>query len=71
MACGTRTVYPGKWNKGLSLTFQSPEEGWSVQLPKCDKHGDKDEDDSPENVNNELFTLSHNFKVQLIAVLMS
>ena len=55
MACGTRTVYPGKWNEGLSLTFQPPEEGRSVQWPKCcDKHGDKDEDNSPENVNNVL-----------------
>ena len=34
-------------NKGLSLTFQPPEGGWSVQRPKCyDKHGDKDEDNS-------------------------
>ena len=53
MACGTRTVYPGKWNKGLSSTFQPPEEGRSVQRPKCcDKHGDKDEENSPKNVNN-------------------
>ena len=39
--------------KGLSSTFQPPEEGRSVQRPKrCDKHGDKDEDNSPKNVNN-------------------
>ena len=34
-------------------TFQAPEEGLSVEQPKlCDKHGDKDEDKSPKNVNN-------------------
>ena len=56
MARGTRTVYPGKRNKGLSSTFQPPEESRSVQQPKhCDKHGDKDEDISPKNVN--MFTL--------------
>ena len=54
MARGTRTVYPGKRNKGLSSTFQPPEEGRTVQRPKrWDKHGEKDEDNSPENVNNE------------------
>ena len=52
MAGGTRTVYPSNRNKGLSLTFQPPEEGQSVQRPKrCDKHGDKDEDNSSKNVN--------------------
>ena len=55
MAHGTRKVYPGKRNKGLSSTFQLPEEGWSVQRPKrCDKYGDKDEDNSPKNVNNQI-----------------
>ena len=53
MIRGTRTVYPGKRNKELRSTFQPPEEGWSVQRPKrCDKHGDKDEVNSPKNVNN-------------------
>ena len=53
MACGTKTVYPGKQNKGLSSTFQPPEEGWSVQhLKRCNKHDDKDEDNSSKNVNN-------------------
>ena len=53
MARGTRTVNPGKRNKGLSSTFQPLEEGRSVQQPKrCDKYGDKDEDNSPKNVNN-------------------
>ena len=53
MAHGTSTVYPGKGNKGLSLTFQPPEEGRSLQRRKCcDKHGNKDEDNSPKNVNN-------------------
>ena len=51
MARGTRTVYSGKRNKGLSSTFQPPEEGRSVQRPKrCDKHGDKEEDNSLKNV---------------------
>ena len=52
MACGTRTVYPGEQYKGLSSTFQPPEEGRGVQWLKCcNKHGDKD-DNSPKNVNN-------------------
>ena len=55
MTYGTRTVYPVKRNKGLSSTFQPTEEGRSVQRPKgCDKHGDKDEDNSPKNANDEL-----------------
>ena len=37
----------------VKSTFQPPEEGWSVQRPKpCDKHGNKDEDNSPKNANN-------------------
>ena len=53
MACGTRSVYPSKRNKGLSSTFQPPEEGRNIQrLKRCDKHGDKDQDNSPKNVNN-------------------
>ena len=52
MACGTRTVYPGKRNKGLNSTFQPPEEGRIVQRSKHDKHGDKDEDNCLKNVNN-------------------
>ena len=61
MARGTRTVYPGKRNKGLSSTFQIPEEGRSVQRPKhCDKHGDKDENNSPKNVYNELIYVPYN-----------
>ena len=53
MARGTKTVYSGKRNKGLSLTFQPPAEGRSVQRAKrSDKHGDKDEANSLKNVNN-------------------
>ena len=52
MTRGTRTVYPGERNKGLSSTFQPPEEGRSVQRPKrCNKHGEKDKDNSQKNVN--------------------
>ena len=52
MAHGTRTGYPGKFSKVLSSTFLPPEEGWSIQSPKCcDKYGDKDEDNSLKNVN--------------------
>ena len=55
MAHGTKTVYRGERNKGRSATFQPPEEGRSVQrLKRCDKHGDKDEDNSPKNINNLL-----------------
>ena len=51
MAGGTGTVYPCMRNKGLSSTFQPPEEGRSVQRPKrCDKHGNKDEHNVPKNV---------------------
>ena len=36
-----------------SSALPSPEEGRSVQRPKCyDKYDDKDEDNSPKNVNN-------------------
>ena len=39
----------------FSSTFQPPEDGRSVQRPKrCDKHGDKDEDNSPKKGNNVL-----------------
>ena len=63
MACGTRTVYPGKRNKGLSSTFQPPEEGRSIQQLKCcDEHGDKDEDNSSKNVNNLHNTSSQKYK---------
>ena len=52
MGHGTKMVYPGERNRGLNLTFQPPEEGWSVWWSKhCDKHDDKDEDYSPKNVN--------------------
>ena len=43
MTRGTKTVYLGKQNKGISSTFQPPEEGRNVQRPKhSDKHGNKD-----------------------------
>ena len=52
MARGTRTVYPGERNIGQSSTFQLPEAGRNVQRLKCcDKHGEKDEDSSPKNLN--------------------
>ena len=62
MACGTSTVYPGKQNKGLSSTFESTEEGQSVQLLKRDKHGNKNEDNSPKNVNNIHNTSSQKYR---------
>ena len=53
MARGNKTVYPGEQNKGLYSTFQPPEEGRSIQWPKCcDKHGNKNEDNILKNVNN-------------------
>ena len=71
MARRTRTVYPGKRNKGLSSTFQPPEEGRSVQRPKrCDKHGDKDEDNSPKNVNDVYNTLSQKYRQTFICCLV-
>ena len=60
MARGTRTVYPGKWNKGLNSTFQPPEEGWSEQWPR---HGDKDEDNSLKNVNDVHNTSSQKYRL--------
>ena len=48
-----RHVYHNVSDVVHCLTFQPPKEGQSVQQPKrCDKHGDKDEDNSPKNVNN-------------------
>ena len=45
--------------KVLSSTFQPTEEGKSVLHPKfCDKHGDKDEDNSQKNVNNDFRNVS-------------
>ena len=69
MARETRTVYPGKRNKGLSSTFQPPEEGRSVQQPKrCDKHGDKDEDNSPKNVNDVHNTSSQKYRQIMLLI---
>ena len=66
MAHGTRTVYPGEQNKGPSSTFQPPEEGRSVYRPKrWDKHGDKNEDNSPKNVNNVHNTSSQKYGQEL------
>ena len=63
MAQGNRTVKPGQRNKELSSTFQPPEEGRRVQRPKpCDKLGDKDEDNSPKNVNNVHNTSSQKYR---------
>ena len=63
MARVSRTVYPGERNKGLSSTFQTLEEGRSVQQSKRrDKHGDKDEDNSPKNVNNVHNTSSQKYR---------
>ena len=63
MARGTRTVYLGERNKRPSSTFQPPEEGQSVQQPKCcDKHGDKDEDNSLKNLNNVHNTSSQKYR---------
>ena len=48
MANRTRIVYPGKRNKSLSSTLQTPEEGRSVQwLKRCDKHGDNNVQKKP------------------------
>ena len=67
MGCETRTVYPGKRNKGLSSTFQPPEEGQSVQRPKhCDKNGDKDEDNSLKNVSNVHNTSLQKYRLMII-----
>ena len=65
MARGTRTIYPSERNKGLSSTFQPPEEGQSIQwLKHCDKHGDKDENNSLKNVNN-VHNIDRNLKTAL------
>ncbi len=56
MVGGTRTIDPSERNKGFNSTFQPPEEGQSVQRPqRCDKYGDKDKDNNPNNVNSILF----------------
>ena len=57
MARGTRTICFGQRNKVLGSTFQPPEEGRSVQRPKCcDIHVDKDEDNCTKIVNNVQIT---------------
>ena len=69
MAHRTRTVNFGERNKGLSSTFQPPEEGRSIQRTKrCDKHGDKDEDNSSKNVNNVYNTSFQKYR-QILRVL--
>ena len=68
MACGTRTVYPGKQNKGSSSTFQPPEEGWCIPQPKhCDKHGNKDKDNSLKNVTNVHNTSSQKYRQMIFS----
>ena len=63
MTRGTRTVNPGKQNQRLSSRFQPPEEGRSVQQTKrSDEQGDKDEDNSPKNVNNVHITSSQKYR---------
>ena len=64
MARGTKTVSCGKRNKGLSSTSQLPEEGRNIQrLKRCDKHSDKDEDNSSKNVNNvHIYTSSQKYR---------
>ena len=70
MARGTRTVYPGKRNKGLSSTFQPPEKGRSVQRPKrCVKYGDKDEDNTPKIVNNFVAHIICTLKKNVLLIL--
>ena len=57
------SFYPDERNKGLIPTFQPLEEGWSVQRPKrCDKHGDKDEDNSVKNINDVHNTPSQKYR---------
>lgn len=61
MARGIRTIWPRGLNKGFSPKFQriSPEEGRSLQRPKHREHGNKDEDNRPKNVNNEIVAKLH------------
>ena len=66
------TVYSGERNKGLNSTFQPPEEGRSVKRPKrFDKHGDKDEDNSPKNENNVKQFYFKEFNLALVICLLS
>lgn len=53
MAHGIRTIYPGGWNKGFGLKFQSLE-GQSVQGLKRCGCGSGDEDNSSSNVKSEF-----------------
>ena len=63
MARGIEQSTPGKRIKGLSLINQPSEEDQSVQRAKRrDKHCDKDEDNSPENVNNVHNTSSQKYR---------
>ena len=58
MANGIRTGDPRGLNKGRSPKFsegsrvrQTPEEGWRTYRPKRCRNNNKDEDNSPKNLN--------------------
>ena len=58
MANGIRTGDPHGFNKGHGLKFregsrvrQTPEEGWRTYRPKRCGNNNKDEDNSPKNLN--------------------
>ena len=58
MANGIRTGDPRGFNKGRSSKFregfrvrQTPEEGWRTYQPKRCGNNNKDEDNSPKNLN--------------------
>ena len=58
MANRIRTGDPSGFNKGRSLKFregswvrQTPEEGWRIYRPKRCGNNNKDEDNSPETLN--------------------
>ena len=59
-------------SKIKSLKFQPPEEGRSVKrVKRCDKHGDKDEDNSPKNVTNEKTISFKNLKTETLLIEMA
>ena len=58
MANGIRTGNPRGFNKGRcskfregSLVRQTPEEGWRIYRPEGCGNNNKDEDNSPKNLN--------------------
>ena len=66
MANRIRTGDPRGFNKGRSLKFrvrQTPEEGWRTYRPKRCRNNNKDEDNSPKNLNDKKHKILLDFEI--------